>query len=400
MKVRGYLLYAVLFAVAVALAIAAGNRGQPDNRPSIEATGPQGLRALYLYLKESHRPVSALRKSFGDRDAKTRTLVVAAPTARAVSETEVDALRKFVEDGGTLVYLAPRSLDQKALADWLDLKLDGPRLTGATTTSPDAEVQVWLPFGALAGTKTLVLSPEASLAVGLDNALPVAGQGDVGKPGRVSTLWHLALGKGEVWITAGVDLAANARIAQGDNLAFWDHLSQQGPLAFDELHQLPADGPPMSPAAVAFAAQFLLVGLLFAWANGARLGPPRMPPEVRHRASREYLTAFGTLLRRAHVEGELSLAMLQRLRRTLRERLGIPVTLTDEEAGRAVEANTGVPASELLALMDALRAAGEAKLSPRAFLALARRTARVEAALVGRKSGATVKVDSPQRQAV
>lgn len=378
MKVRGYLLYAVLIAIAAALAIAAGDRRDPDDRPSIDATGPHGLRALYLYLKESNRPVTAHRAPLADLDTKTRTLIIAAPTAQPFNDEDVEALRAFVQKGGTLVYLRPRSGGRtKALDAWLKVEGPGARLSGLSTTSPDARLEIWQPFGALAGLRALQVSPEETVKVRGKGAIAVAGQ--KGLP----ALWREAFGDGEVWIAAGSDLAANSRIAQEDNLAFWDHLAQRGPIAFDELHQDAAEGPPMSPAALAFAAQFLLMGLLFIWANGSRLGPPRMPPEVRHRASREYLTAFGTLLRRAHVEGELAGAMLLRLRRGLRERLGIPLSLSDEEAARALELGAGIPASDFLSLVEALRAASGASVSPRGFLALARRTARIEAALGG-----------------
>jgi hypothetical protein len=384
LRLRGYLFYGVLFAIIAALTVAARDRGTVDDRPSIESNGPNGLRALYLYLQESGRAVSGLEVELSHRDPTLRTLVVAAPTERPLGKDDADGLLAFVESGGTLVYLTPRSRET-ALDERLKLHRGG-RLSGRTATAPDAEVAVWHAAGVLTGTKTLVLAPEETVEVRDGHALPVAGQ--QGKP----ALWHEQRGKGELWIAAGADLAANSRIAQGDNLAFWDHLAQRGPIAFDERLQRPPPPVPMSRAALAFAGQFLLVGLLFAWARGVRLGPPRMPPEVRHRASREYLTAFGSLLRRAKVEGELAGEMRVRLRRELQERVGIPLTLPDGEAVRALEQSTGISAAEVLSLLHALDEAAARTPSSRELLALSQRLARLEAALTGRRTLPAAKV--------
>lgn len=384
MRLRGYFLYGALLAIIAALAIAAGDRGADDNRPSIESNGPSGLRALYLYLKESGRAVSGLEVPIEERDPGLRTLVVAAPTVRRISDDEADAMLAFVEAGGTLVYLTPRGRDT-ALDERLELH-EGRRLSGLTATSPDAEVEVWQPFGVLSAAQSLLLSPEATVSISDGKALPVAGQPD--RP----ALWHEQRGKGELWIAAGADLASNSRIARGDNLAFWDHLAQQGPIAFDELHQRPPPPVPMSHAALAFAGQFVLMGLAFAWARGVRLGPPRMPSEVRHRESREYLTAFGNLLRRARLEAELAGEMRQRLRRELQERVGIPVGLSDEEAARVLEQSTGIASGEALSLLEALRDAAARAPTSRELLALSQRLARLEDAISGRRGRARAKV--------
>lgn len=374
MRTRVYVAYALLLAVAAAAAIAAGDSGVQDKRPSIESNGPQGLRALYLYLKESKRPVSALQVSPA-KGVSAHTLVIAAPEEREITQAEVTVLQRFVEGGGTLVYLAPRKLRaQPSMNEWLGIDR-GQQLAAVRGSSPDAEAAVWLPAGALSATRSLMVAAERTVHLTGGSAVPVAGQG------RTPVLWHVAMGKGDLWIAAGPDLASNGRIDQGDDLAFWDHLSQLGPLAFDEFHQRPGAGPPMSRAALAFAAQFLLMGCVFAWSRGTRLGPPRTPPDVRHRASREYLTAFAHLMRRARVEGELATEMHQRLRRTMRERIGIPLSLPDEEVAPALEAKAGVSANAYLALVRALRAASSAPLSERAFFALAREVAQLEAQL-------------------
>ncbi|HLM48354.1 MAG TPA: DUF4350 domain-containing protein, partial [Myxococcaceae bacterium] len=59
---------AAIYGVLVTAALAVGlvtNRQQPQSTvPSVDNPGPQGLRALYLYLQESGAPVSALTKAF------------------------------------------------------------------------------------------------------------------------------------------------------------------------------------------------------------------------------------------------------------------------------------------------------------------------------------------------
>jgi hypothetical protein len=47
-------------------------------------------------------------------------------------------------------------------------------------------------------------------------------------------LWTRRIGEGRVWLSAGADLAENARLELADNARFWSQLPS--PIAFDETH--------------------------------------------------------------------------------------------------------------------------------------------------------------------
>ncbi|HZI16881.1 MAG TPA: DUF4350 domain-containing protein, partial [Myxococcus sp.] len=239
-NLRTAALYGVLVALALALGLAVNQTPPLSTVPSVDNPGPRGLRALYLYLQESGAPVSAQREAFGESGPPEgmRTLVVAAPKARSVTEEEVEALRGWVSRGGTLVYLVSREAGakQRPLDDWLQLS-EGPLppasseglgpeekdLTGTTAS-------VWVPAGAARGLERLRMSLDRSLTVGLPEAVPLAGAKGA------AMVWWVPEGRGEVYVLAGADVAENRRLGLLDNLRFWDALASRGPLAFDEYH--------------------------------------------------------------------------------------------------------------------------------------------------------------------
>jgi hypothetical protein len=127
-------------------------------------------------------------------------------------------------------------------------------------------------------------------------------------------LWWRALGKGEMWIGAGTELAENARLELDDNLAFWAALAARGPLAFDESHHAALPAPALSANLKACLAQLLFCALAFVLAFGARLGPPRPTPQVRHRSTLEYVASMAALAREGCSVGELAAEQVERLK--------------------------------------------------------------------------------------
>ncbi len=384
-------IYGVLVTVAAAVGLAVRQAPPPSTRPSVNNPGPQGLRALYLYLEESGAPVRALDEAL---DAKTlsgvRTVVVAPPRkGTRMMKEEAEALESWVRGGGTLVYMVPREAEarQPTLEAWLRIS-DGPLLKPSGEALPSNEkdvsgttVHVWVPAGAARGLQAFRVALDRGVAVGHPEAVPLAGiQG-------AAAVWQVPVGAGEVYVLAGADLAENRRLELLDNLRFWDALAARGPLAFDEFHQ--GEGmrqePPSAWGLWVFAAQCLVVGLVYVFARGMRFGPPRPLLVERHRSSREYVQSLGWLARRSKVERELVPELGRQLRRQMHERLGIPLTLPEDEAARALEQACGVPASEYLeAREDLVRTLDQRDIRPGDYARLARRYARLEAILTGR----------------
>lgn len=390
-NLRTFLFFGVLIAVAAAMGLAAREAPPESTLPSIDNPGPLGLRALYLYLREGGAKVEAHRESLEALPPSVRTVIIAAPHARAVSPEEVATLERLVRAGGTLVFLTSREKKgQPALEQWLELKRNA-WLDASARGLPQGEqdlggttVDVWLPAGAARGLSGFRVSLEQGITLGLPDAVPVAGL-----KGAVA-LWRLGLGQGEVYVAAGPDLAENRRLELLDNLHFWDALAARGPMVFDEFHHSEAPPPPLSRGLWVFALQCLAVGALYVFARGTRLGAPRPQLPERHRSALEYVQSMGWLARRARVERELLPEMARHLRQLMHERLGIPLALSEEEAARMLEQRSGItPAQYLEARAELARALDQHAISPKDYSRVAARYARLEAVITGRASPGT-----------
>jgi len=387
-NLRTFLFFGVLITLAVAMGLVTRAAPPESTIPSVDNPGSLGLRALYLYLREGGAKAEAHRESLEALPPGVRTVVIAAPQARAVSPEEVENLERFVQAGGTLVFLAPREKKgQPALEQWLELKRHswlGASARGLPQGEQDlggTTVDVWLSAGATRGLGGFRVSLEQGITLGLPDAVPVAGS-----KGAVA-LWRLGLGQGEVYVAAGPDLAENRRLELLDNLRFWDALAARGPMVFDEFHHSEVPPPPLSRGLWVFALQCLAVGALYVFARGTRLGAPRPQLPERHRSALEYAQSMGWLARRAKVERELLPEMARHLRQLMHERLGIPLALSEEEAARMLEQRSGIaPAHYLEARAELARALDQRAISPKDYARVAARYARLEAVITGRAS--------------
>lgn len=294
MKKRALLL-AGLVVLALAATFAAQKPGSDSPIPSIDNRGPRGVAVLATWLSESGRlsrldPVA--------QPLPYNTLVLAAPSAEEYSPEDVERFRAFVERGGTLVYLVPRQGPQAALNHWLGVTTgelaplsDEPGVTdvgGSTVT-----------VSGVSGVHTLRVSADRTLVVA--DADPVAEHG---------VLWTRKIGDGRVWLSAGADLAENARLELADNARFWRQLPW--PIAFDESHHRATRTLPIN--FVATGLQVLFLAALFIWSRRWRLGPPRDAVVTQNVSTMNYVRALASLLRNAEVEPELVDALKRELR--------------------------------------------------------------------------------------
>lgn len=362
---RGPLILAALVLLAMVASIAAQEPGSDSPIPSVKNLGPRGLGALAAWLEATSGPVIAHDAPLTRLPPEARVVVLAAPAGEEVRDDEVEALRVFVEGGGTLVYLVPRAAPQPALNRWLDVRAGpvpplvseaGLEDVGGTTVS------VTFAAGLLEGAKKLRLSADRTLAVADEHAVAVTSD---------DAVWWERRGRGEVWLAAGPDLAENARLELGDNALFWGHLAERGPILFDEFHQ--HRGASVVPVNLLITAlQFGFLALLFLWARATRLGPARDVPVTWHRSSLEYVSAMAALTQNAGVEGELAVALKADFRRRLQDELGVPTWWTWEEADAELARRTSLEPGALL------RACAQT-----AFLSLSRELATLEQQLHG-----------------
>jgi uncharacterized protein DUF4350 len=380
---RIWIVYGALVAVGAALGLA-GQRAPATSRvPSIENPGPAGLAALYLLLRERGFDARRIDARFSTVPSELRTLVVTAPTEREIDRDEVAILRAYVEQGGRLVYLAPRPFDQTqpAMAHWLRIYPSGglrpDELTSQASDLAGAYATVWAPPAP--DVHRLRIGAGGAIASNTSEAIPAAGQ----RGGAAALTWRL--GRGEIWVFTGSEVAENRRLELGDNLALWEAFAADGPIGFDEGHHVRAPSAGLPPAILTVAAQLAFATLAFALARGTRLGPPRPEPVERHRSILEYVTSMAWLTRRARVEPALAGALVTRLRHVMRETAGVPITAPDAEAALQVELRSRLPRDRVLSTLEMLRAAAATpRLRANGYLRCARMAAELERALSGR----------------
>ncbi len=389
---RSIWIYAGLLVAALAVAIAASQQSAPASfSASIYNPGPGGLRALYLYLEETGFEVAHEDESLEEIPETVKTLVIAAPRIRLFDGAEVDAVRSFVERGGILIYLAPRlfGAGQGELDRWLRLRpgewlhAEPFRVRNSNAEPSSAAVDAWVPFFGQP-IRQIDISGDRGVEVEGADSLPVAGNS------RAIYGWWREMGAGEVWIFAGPDFAQNDRIEEADNIELWEALAARGPILFDESHHRLTSGRTGDAARALWivAAQFVACALFFAYARGSRLGPPRPEIVERHRSSREYLESFAWLTRRARVEKQLLREAIGRLRIAMQERLSIPVSFTQEDAARALEERSPIPAARLLEVEQRVRhALASSSVSPAQFAQIVRECAQLERIIAGHGRG-------------
>ncbi|MBS1154048.1 MAG: hypothetical protein H6Q89_5746, partial [Myxococcaceae bacterium] len=325
-------------------------------------------RVLHTRHTESGGRVETIAAPLTSLPPGLQALVLAAPIARTVTGEEVKALEKFVREGGTLVYLSPRpARAQPELQRWLALSDAPAPVPGSALLADLGGRTVDVDSALLPGVKQLRVASDTTLEVEAPDAVAIAGK----------ALWVRPMGKGQVWIGAGADLAENRRLDLLDNQQLWANLRPLR-IGFDEFHHGEAAAPRWSANLWASLLQFVFLGLLFVAARARRLGPARPTPAREHRSSLEYVRSIGALMRRAGVEGELKLALRDRLRRLMQERLGIAITLGADEASRILAAQTGIAPDAYLRLDQRLSRHGSG------FAAAAAEAARIEDAVVGR----------------
>jgi hypothetical protein len=315
---RGPIVIGALAIIAMVATVAAQEPGSDSPRPTLDNQGPRGLGVLATWLREAGVDVRGHDGPLTELPPGIGAVVLASPSAEELRPEEVEALARFVKSGGTLVYLASRTQPQPALNEWLHVQ-SGPVPPLVTESGLEdvggTTVDVTFQAGLLSTAKKLRLSAAQTVIVDEKNAVPVTTH---------RGLWWMPMDQGEVWIGAGPDLAENARLELADNAIFWANLGARGPILFDEFHHHQT-GAPLPVNLVVSGLQLAFLAVLFVWARGARLGPPRDPPASPARSTREYVSAMAALTQNANVEAELVVAVRAQFRKTLQEEHGIPL---------------------------------------------------------------------------
>lgn len=305
------ILLLLVFVILAILAAPDDDQNTFDLRPSSFRGSPHGARALYLTLRELDVPAARRLAPYVDADSLAGPLVLLAPT-QPPTPAELSALARWIEAGGTLIYVAR---DGDATLDTLGLALrplapdtlDEPGTDREAGRSATPRPHRWTAeIGRVRGFRRGFADSSRVLESGRATPLLVTERGEV---------VALTFRRGRGTIIAWSDpqpLSNQALRTSGAALLFARtaaEATQRGDtLRFDEYHHgyRPGGGPVAATlgflwnsAAGHAAIQLAVAGLGLLLLLGRRLGSPRPPPPARRRSPIEHVEALAGAYRLA-----------------------------------------------------------------------------------------------------
>ena len=366
----GGVLLVIMLLASVLLAPAESQLQSPV--PSTYSGQPSGAEAAYVLLSEFHYPVRRWEASPVDLDTEpAETLLILAEPFQPPADNEKQALRKFVDQGGHILFtggnirtyfpeaspnavaLPPVPIEHTALWQTYSPVIPNRLEHGARHVTFDLQ-QYW-------GD----LQPSQLVLYGDRNGAAVVS-------------WQL--GEGEIlWWTASTPLT-NEGIVKDDNLAFflnavrnwsdgkpykiyWDeYFHGQRNSAWTYLAKTPLGWGSL---------QFVLLALAVLFTFSRRSGPTFVPACGSRLSPLEFVDTLGGLYERAGASGSAVAVSYQRLRSLLTRQLALPSTTTDAELEQATQQRLGwknaAAGGTLQRAAEAIRAP---KLKPRKALEL------------------------------
>lgn len=367
---------AVLVVLTVGLALLGGDpKEQGTPIPSTYSANPGGARAAYLLLQDLHYKVSRWERSPTELSINNglAVLILADPLEMPTKQ-EVTALRKFVGEGGQVVFTGAR------------IKLFFPE----ARVDDDFPTEEWKTFSAnvpsnyTAGAQKIVLQTDATWQA--PDASQVALYGDTQSPVVVS--WRIGDGR-VLWWAAATPLT-NSGISSEGNLnlflnamnfpvrakqftvhIYWDeYFHGERTSLWSYVRKTPVTWGLVQIFALAFLVFFTF---------GRRSGPTVLPPVVSRLAPLEFVDTLGGLYERARAEPAVVGFVYRRFRATLSRQLRISASAGDTELADAVQARLGWKETGLKqTLARALVASRARKIEPEEALGLVQQLERYE----------------------
>jgi hypothetical protein len=339
----------VLLALVAAVVFATPPTGsQEDGFPSIYSSSPGGARAAFLLLKELHRSVQLWEQPPTElpEDPEDSVLILANPFG-APSKLEQNALLKFVQSGGRILFTGPR------------IETFFP----AAKPSEEADATEWktfranLPSGYTRRAPKIALRTQAGWNANDPSQLIL--YGDPNLPAVVS--WRV--GKGEILWWAGPAPLSNAGLTREKNLnLFLDAVSEPGAEATEQpdvywdeyFHGERASlwGYFQKTPVPWGLLQLAALGLAVSFTFGRRSGPIAVPQVVSRLSPLEFVDTLGGLYARAHGEPALVEIVYQRFRMIVTRPLRLPGTTTDAALDQAVRSRLGLKDGEFLEILQ------------------------------------------------
>ena len=355
--------------------------------------GPTGVRALHDFLNESGYKVirwkETPQKLLTDSGKLVKTFVVVGETKVRFTDTEREALTKWISAGGRLVFI-----DRHPQQDTAEIKARSWNFTVRRLESPSMEINpansqqmtdnvaAFQPVQPTLLTRNVesVMPSRFATRLNIEPLSAAEQQSDevtqpeeeTPPPSSTSTapvlhmrdeqgalLVDYTYGSGRVVILTDPYIVSNGGIRLNDNLQLAVNLltATDGLIAFDEYHQ--GKGSSQNNFAGYFAgtpvllvaAQVGLVVLLILWTRGRRFGRPLPLPQVDRRSSLEFVASMAELQQRARAFDLAIENIYTRTRRVLARHAGMDYNSSRSEIASRIAARGTVDAHRLETLM-------------------------------------------------
>ena len=352
-------------------------------------SGPTGVRAFFDFLHESGYKVIRWRdqpqKLLTDAGKEIKTFVVVGQTRVRFTDSEREALTKWIAAGGCYVVIDRNPLNEdkekdKTSWDIISRQLDFPafdvnpanvqQMTGEVVALQPVQptvfthnIQSVLP-SRFASRMTVV--PPEEVEPQDDDAPPfteTAGKSPAPvvhvADDKGALLIDYTYGSGRVVLLSDPYIVSNSGIKLNDNLQLALNIltAREGLIAFDEFHQ--GRGPIQNSFSGYFegtpvlliAGQVGLIVLLVLWTKGNRFGRPLPLRQVDRRSSLEFVASMAELQQRARAFDLAIENIYTRMRRVLARHAGVDYNSSRSEIASRIASRGTIDANRLETLM-------------------------------------------------
>ncbi len=333
---------AVFIAVAVLALVLSPNPDARAKSATTYSTAPEGTKAAYLLLRESGYHSERWEFPPGEIDSAQHPIVLMLDPDVPPTSEEQEAVRRFVNDGGTLIL--------SGLFASYFFPDDAPR--------PSYELQpAGGEYDALTPSAVARSAPKIRLVAG--TAWDRGGSGiELYGDENNAVVMQYPLGKGQVVWIASSSLLSNSGLRESGNLDFLLAMigSRERPVLWDEYfhgHRRRVEQGNTHPQIRWLFAQLALLAAAVLLTYSRRSGPMRTPVVESRLSPLEFVQALGQLYAHARAANVALDVNYGRFRYWLTRRLGLRAKASPEELARAARNRWQISEQDFLATLQA-----------------------------------------------
>jgi hypothetical protein len=336
-----------LFAVTIVIALVfSPTEGTDAKQATTYSASSEGTKAAYLLLHESGYRTERWERSPAQLGPGTNSVLLILDPDTAPTSNERQAVRRFVDSGGTLVLSGPLGS--------LFVERRAPVLDAMDNAG-------WQDFPALTPSLVARQAPEIRMKANVSWDQDAPGIALYGDDHR-NVVMQFPQGSGQVIWIASSTLLSNAGIEQSENMEFLLAVARnrEQRVLWDEYfhgHRPSETAATVHPQLRWMFAQLMLLAALVLMTFSRRSGPVRAPASETRLSPLEFVQALGQLYARAQAANVAVDIYYGRFRFWLTRKLGASVSATPEEMARAVQDRWRLSDPEFLATLKACESA-------------------------------------------